>query len=80
VTLYAAGLPMRAYPTEHGELRRRIARGVHRSYYPAGTARQLLAIIASGDRRPLLGKIASPTLVEAIASHCKQVRVSVQLG
>jgi pimeloyl-ACP methyl ester carboxylesterase len=120
VTLYAAGLPMRAYPTEHGELRRRIARGVHRSYYPAGTARQLLAIIASGDRRPLLGKIAAPTLVihgaddplvpvaagrdtaqhikgarlmvidgmahdlppgllptlvEAIASHCKQVRV-----
>jgi proline iminopeptidase len=36
---------------------------VRRAYEPAGTARQLLAIIASGDRRKLLRTIAAPTLV-----------------
>ena len=30
---------------------------------PAGTARQLLAILASGDRRPLLKRIQAPTMV-----------------
>ena len=44
-------------------LRQRIARSVQRSYYPQGTARQLLAIMASGDRRKLLARIAAPTLV-----------------
>jgi pimeloyl-ACP methyl ester carboxylesterase len=34
-----------------------------RGYYPAGTARQLLAILASGDRRPLLAQVVAPTLV-----------------
>jgi proline iminopeptidase len=51
------------YPTDQGELRQRIERGVRRSNYPAGIARQLLAIIASGDRRRLLAKITAPTLV-----------------
>jgi pimeloyl-ACP methyl ester carboxylesterase len=40
-------------------LRRIVSRGIH----PAGTARQLLAILASGDRRPLLHRIVAPTLV-----------------
>lgn len=40
-------------------LRRIIGRGLH----PAGNARQLLAILASGDRRALLHRIAAPTLV-----------------
>ncbi len=109
------------YPTDQGELRRRIGHGVRRAYHPAGVLQQLLAIIASGDRRRLLEKITAPTLVihgaddplvpvaagrdtahhikgarlmvidgmahdlppgllptlvEAIASHCKRVRVS----
>lgn len=51
------------YPAEHGELRRRIGRSVRRGYDPAGTARQLLAILDSGDRRRLLAKIEAPTLV-----------------
>jgi pimeloyl-ACP methyl ester carboxylesterase len=51
------------YPADHGELRQRIERSVRRSYYPAGTAHQLLAIMASGDRRWLLPKISAPTLV-----------------
>jgi len=38
----------------------RVAR---RGLYRAGTARQLLAILATGDRRPLLQQITAPTLV-----------------
>ena len=51
------------YPSTREELRSRIGRSVRRSYDPAGVARQLLAIIASGDRRKLLQTIATPTLV-----------------
>ncbi len=51
------------FPSERNELRRRIGRAVRRSYDPAGTARQLVAIVASGDRRKLLGQITAPTLV-----------------
>ena len=51
------------FPQDQGELRQRIARNFQRSYHPAGTARQLLAIIASGDRRRLLPRIKTPTLV-----------------
>ncbi len=52
-----------AYPTTTAELRQRLGRSVRRAYEPAGTARQLLAIIAAGDRRKLLRTIAAPTLV-----------------
>jgi pimeloyl-ACP methyl ester carboxylesterase len=52
-----------AYPTPAEELRQRVGRSVRRAYEPAGTARQLLAIIASGDRRKLLRTIAAPALV-----------------
>ncbi|MCP5296482.1 MAG: alpha/beta fold hydrolase [Zoogloeaceae bacterium] len=51
------------YPTDEADLRQRIRRGMRRAYHPAGVLQQLLAIIASGDRRALLGKIAAPTLV-----------------
>ena len=51
------------YPTPPDELRQRIRRSVERGYHPAGVARQLAAIIANGDRSPLLRNIASPTLV-----------------
>ena len=51
------------YPSSKEELRSRIGHSVRRAYEPAGTARQLLAIIASGDRRKLLHTIAVPTLV-----------------
>ena len=52
-----------AFPTDRHELRERITRSVRRGYHPAGVTRQLVAIIASGDRRRLLRKIAAPTLV-----------------
>ncbi|MDP2821283.1 MAG: alpha/beta hydrolase [Sulfuritalea sp.] len=51
------------YPSTREELRSRIGRSVRRAYDPGGVARQLLAIIASGDRRKLLHTIATPTLV-----------------
>ena len=51
------------YPTGRRELRERLARAVLRAYDPAGTARQMVAVIASGDRRRLLRRITAPTLV-----------------
>ncbi len=51
------------YPATKEELRQRVGHSVRRAYEPAGTARQLLAIIASGDRRKLLRTISAPTLV-----------------
>ena len=51
------------YPPSDDELRERILRGYRRSYYPAGSARQLLALIASGDRVDALRKVQAPSLV-----------------
>ena len=44
-------------------LRNRLRASVQRAWRPAGTARQMLAVIADGDRTPLLARIASPTHV-----------------
>lgn len=52
-----------AYPEDPDSLRLRITKGVRRAYEPAGTSRQLLAVIANGDRRKLLQTIKAPTLV-----------------
>jgi len=51
------------YPSERETLHRQMVRVAQRGYHPAGTARQLLAILASGDRRALLARISAPTLV-----------------
>ena len=45
------------------ELRPHFERVARRGLYPAGTSRQLAAILASGDRREQLHRIATPTLV-----------------
>ena len=47
---------------EH-ELRERILLGVQRGYYPVGTLRQMLAIMADQTRATQLRRITSPTLV-----------------
>jgi pimeloyl-ACP methyl ester carboxylesterase len=52
-----------AFPPPKGELRARFTRSVKRSYRPAGTARQMVAIAADGDRSPLLARIKAPTHV-----------------
>ena len=51
------------FPSDPGELRRQLERGVRRAHYPAGQYQQLLAIIAAGDRRRELARIHAPTLV-----------------
>jgi pimeloyl-ACP methyl ester carboxylesterase len=52
-----------AYPPGKDYLRERFARSIKRSHRPAGTARQMVAIAADGDRTPLLGTIRPPTHV-----------------
>lgn len=44
-------------------LRARLLASLRRAHDPLATARQLLAILANGDRRPLLRTIQTPTLV-----------------
>jgi proline iminopeptidase len=51
------------YPTPPEQFRARIRRSVERGYAPAGVMRQMLAVLASGDRSQLLGRIRCPTLV-----------------
>ena len=51
------------YPTPLAERREAVSKNVQRAYCPEGTTRQLLAIIASGDRRTRLRTIQAPSLV-----------------
>jgi pimeloyl-ACP methyl ester carboxylesterase len=57
----AIGSP--GYPEDESVLRQFCERHVRRAYQPAGTARQMLAIAASGDRTELIRTIRAPTLV-----------------
>ena len=52
-----------AYRGDPARIRDRLLASVRRAYRPAGTARQLLAIVADGDRSPLLARIGAPTRV-----------------
>ena len=52
-----------AYPPGKDYLRERFTRSIKRSYRPAGTARQMVAIAADGDRTPLLRTLRPPTHV-----------------
>jgi pimeloyl-ACP methyl ester carboxylesterase len=62
VKLYALiGSP--AFPSPPEYLRERFTTSVQRSYRPAGTARQMVAIGADGDRTALLGAIRAPTQI-----------------
>jgi pimeloyl-ACP methyl ester carboxylesterase len=57
----AIGSP--AFPQPEAELRERIQLGVERGFYPAGTQRQMLAVMADVTRAQELGRIRAPTLV-----------------
>lgn len=59
--LRALGSP--AYPTPDQQLRRRVTRSIRRCHCPGGSARQMLALLAAGDRSAALAAIACPTLV-----------------
>ena len=52
-----------AYPSPEDRLRERALNSVRRSFYPQGPTRHLSAIVADGDRRPMLRDISVPTLV-----------------
>ena len=52
-----------AYPTDRGRLRQLFADEYERNFDPRGVARQLAALIANGDRRPLLQTITAPSVV-----------------
>ena len=52
-----------AYELDEPALRDRAGRAFDRSYDPAGVGRQLLAILASGDRTPRLRELRLPALV-----------------
>ena len=51
------------YPADPQALQARALASVQRAWHPAGSARQLLAIVADGDRSALLPRIQAPTLV-----------------
>ncbi len=52
-----------AYPPDRERLRRRLEATVRRAWRPAGTARQIVAVVADGDRSPLLPLISAPTRI-----------------
>jgi pimeloyl-ACP methyl ester carboxylesterase len=52
-----------AYPASDEKLKARVRADMARSFSPTGFARQMSAIIASGDRRSKLAKVTAPTLV-----------------
>jgi pimeloyl-ACP methyl ester carboxylesterase len=52
-----------SYPTDATVLRERVLAARRRAWRPSGTARQLCAVVADGDRTPLLEAIAAPTCV-----------------
>ena len=84
VRLYALiGSP--AYPSPPTYLRDRFTTSVKRSYQPAGTARQMVAIAADGDRSPVLASIRMPTriihgradpLVPVAAAHDLKAKIA----
>ncbi len=51
------------FPRDEAELRERAARSFDRGLHPAGTGRQLAAIIASADRTARLGDLRLPAVV-----------------
>lgn len=46
---------------EQDALRQRLRESIRRAYRPAGLARQLVAIVADGDRTPMLRRLTVPT-------------------
>jgi pimeloyl-ACP methyl ester carboxylesterase len=51
------------FPFDEERARRVAARSYDRSFYPVGVARQIAAVMASGNRAPLLASVKAPTLV-----------------
>ncbi|MFT5934688.1 MAG: pimeloyl-ACP methyl ester carboxylesterase [Hydrogenophaga sp.] len=70
-----------AYPMDTPAMRQRAIASVQRAWHPAGSARQLLAIVADGDRTPLLARITAPTrIVHGIADPLVPLACGEQLA
>ncbi|MBI4766230.1 MAG: alpha/beta hydrolase [Deltaproteobacteria bacterium] len=52
-----------SFPFDEADTRKRMAASYDRSFYPQGIARQLMAIMANGNRKPRLASVTAPTLV-----------------
>ncbi len=52
-----------AYQDSEENIRERARQDFERSFYPAGVTRQMAAIAASGNRKPALANVTTPTLV-----------------
>ena len=52
-----------SFPFDERRVRARAAAHFDRGYHPPGIARQLVAVVASGDRTASLGKVSTPSLV-----------------
>ena len=52
-----------AFPLDEERARRMAGRSYDRSFYPVGIARQIAAVMASGNRAPMLASVEAPTLV-----------------
>jgi pimeloyl-ACP methyl ester carboxylesterase len=72
------------YPPDPQWLHARMEEAVRRAWRPAGTARQLLAVVADGDRTPLLRHVTAPTqiihgeadpLIPVAAAHDLHARI-----
>jgi pimeloyl-ACP methyl ester carboxylesterase len=59
--LHVIGSP--AFPADGERLRERLMANVRRAWHPAGTARQIVAVVADGDRSRLVRQINVPTRV-----------------
>ena len=59
--LAAIGSP--GYPPDPQRLQQRAMASLKRAFRPTGTARQMAAVVADGDRSPLLQRIVAPTRV-----------------
>jgi pimeloyl-ACP methyl ester carboxylesterase len=51
------------FPIDEDRIRTKAAAAYDRAFHPAGSARQLVAIVSSPDRTPALAKVEVPTLV-----------------
>ncbi|MBK1713138.1 alpha/beta fold hydrolase [Rubrivivax gelatinosus] len=51
------------FPPDRAQMHQRFEAAFDRAWRPAGTARQIAAVIADGDRTRLLGAVRAPTLV-----------------
>jgi pimeloyl-ACP methyl ester carboxylesterase len=52
-----------ALPPDERRVREKSARLFDRSFYPPGRTRQMMAILAHGNRKPALAAVTAPTLV-----------------